>query len=106
MYRLQILIAEERRQLHEPGRRVLLEDPHDLIATGLAAEAPQRLEHRQIGLAGAVLLHALSPADAQQVRAVDPREKRVDQRRLADPRLAGHEDELSLPAHHLPQQLV
>jgi hypothetical protein len=37
---------------------------------------------------------------------VDLREKRVDQRRLADARLAGHEDELTLPAQHLPQQLV
>ena len=64
---------------------MLLEDVNELVAARVAAQAPQGLEHRQIGFAGAVLLHTLSATDAQGLHEADPGEKRFDQRRLPDP---------------------
>ena len=60
-----------------------------------AAEAPERVEHGQVRLGDAVLLGAL-PARHEHVAG--RRQERVDQRRLARPRLAGHDDDLALPA--------
>ena len=54
----------------------------------------------------AVLLHALSATDAQGLREADPGEKRFDQRRLPDPWLPRHEDELALAVQRPSQQLV
>ena len=85
---------------------MLPEDLDQLLAARRSPQSPQRLEHRQIGFAGAVLLHALPAADAQRVAFADLRQERLHQRRLADSRLAGHEHELPLPVERLLQPLV
>ena len=99
LHGLEIRVGEQRRQLNQPGRRMLLEDLHHLFAPGRATQSSERLEQRQVGFAGAVELHALPTTDAQRLVAVDLREKRFHQRGLADPRLPGHEDELPLAIH-------
>ena len=82
---------------------MLLEDLNELVAARVPAQAPERLEHRQVGFAGAVLLHTLSTTDAQGLHEADPGEKRFDQRRLPDPWLPRHEDELPLAIHRPPE---
>ena len=78
---------------------MLLEDLHDLFSPGRTTQSPERLEQRQIGLARSVELHALPTTDAQRQVAADLQEKLFHQRRLADPRLSGHEDQLPLAIH-------
>ena len=63
LHGLEFCVGDERRELHEPRRRMLLENAHDLVPAWLATQAAERLEHRQIGLARAVLLHALTMPD-------------------------------------------
>src|SRR5678815_2716098 len=75
---------------------MLLEDANERVALWLSAHPPECLEHRQIRLADAVLLHALSAADAESVDAAEPCQEGFDQRGLSDPRFAGDEDELPL----------
>jgi hypothetical protein len=94
-HRFQILVGEERGQLREPGGCVLLQDPHERVLRTLSPHAPKRLQHRQIRLAGAVLLDALPAADAEPVRIAELGEERLHQGGLADPRLAGDEHDLS-----------
>ena len=101
LHGLEIRVGQQRRQLGQPGRRMLLEDPHHLFAPGRTTQSSERLEQRQVGFAGAVELHALPTTDAQRLVAVDLREKLFHQRCLADPRLPGHEDQLP-PAIHGP----
>jgi hypothetical protein len=86
----------ERRLLRKRVQRVRELPQHPALRGRRAPQPPQRLEHGQVRLAGAVLRHALSPADAQSGRVGHTLEKSLDQRRLADPRLAGHEHELTL----------
>ena len=90
--RLELRIGGERRQLDEPGRRVPRQHARHVRALRGAAEAPERLEHRQIGLALAEVLHALAARrpDAARLRR---RDEGVHERGLADPRLARHEGE-------------
>jgi hypothetical protein len=95
LHRLQLVVGEQGRQLREPRRRILLEDPDERLPSRLATQAPERLEHRQIRLGGAVLLDALAAADAEPVGVAELGEERVDQRGLPDPGLAGHEDQLA-----------
>ena len=91
--RLDLRRAQERRELSEPGRRVPTEDFPRHTALGPAAHLVQRLDHGQVCLALAVLLHALSPTDDRAPqRAHEP----LDERGLADPRIAGQEHDLSL----------
>src|SRR4029453_16044413 len=101
----QPLVGGECRQRREPRRRMLLENGNDLAAPRFPAQAPERLEYWQIGLASAVLFDPLSATHAQGSPRSDLREKGLDQRRLPDARLAGHEHELPPPVHRLVQQL-
>ena len=65
---------------------------------GLLAEALQSVENRQVSLAGAVLLDALSMNLDYAAVLRQRLHKSFDQSSLADPRLAGDEDKLSLAA--------
>ena len=91
--RVAFLRGAEPRQLQQPGRR------HGAQQRGqvrvLAAQLGQRLQHRQIGLAGAVVLHALAARDGDVSEA---RHEVLDQRGLADARLAGDPDHRPLAA--------
>ena len=98
LHRLHVAVAQQPRQLLQPGRRMLLEHLDQLFAAGRSPQSSQRFQHRQIRFPGAVLLHALPAADAQRLRSADLGQERLDQRGLADPRLPGHEHELPLAA--------
>ena len=100
---LEIAVRQERRQLREPGRRVLLEGLDELLAPGRPAQSAERLEHGQVRLAGAVLLDALPSADSQPLAVADLREERLHQCCLPDARLPCHEHQLPLPAARLGQ---
>src|SRR5262249_35345476 len=56
------------------------------------------LEHRRIGLAGPVGLDTLALSDPDARVGGDALEEGLDDARLADARLAGHEDDLTLAA--------
>ena len=71
-----------------------------------APEPPQRLQDRQVGFAGAIVLHALPPGHPQAPVPGHLRQKGVHQRRLADAGLARHEAHLAHAAPHLRQPLV
>ena len=87
---------EDRRHLREPGRRVLAEVRDQVLAARLSAQLAEGGEDRQVRLACAEVLDALTATDeclADVRRAVD---ERVDQRGLADARLAADEDHAAL----------
>src|SRR5262245_42875752 len=84
--------VEEGRELGEPGRRVAAELIDERAATGIPCEACPRFEYRQVGFPGSVLLHRLAARDLRVASRCHPREKGVDQGRLADPGRPGHED--------------
>src|SRR5918993_5747845 len=75
---------------------MLSEERNDSIALGTLRQTRQSIQHRQVCLAGAILLEALA---ARHVRGALPGRlfnQSIDQRRLADPGLAGDEDDLTL----------
>ena len=86
----------QRRQLHQPHRRV---QPQDLDRRGVVpAQLPDRVEDRQIRFAHPVLGQAL-PAAEPAVRLAGHRAReRLQQRRLADAGLSRHEHHLALAA--------
>ena len=90
-------LREERRHLGEPGRRVPTEDVENPIPAGTAAHRRQRLQDRQVGLSGSVLLDALPAGDAKLVAGGGGGEEVAGQRRLADSRLSGEEQDLPRP---------
>ena len=89
-------IGVERRQLRHPRRRVPRQRVAQRSAARLAGERAQRFQHRQVGLALAVLLEALAARDADVAGGGDLLEEAVEHRRLADPRLAGDEHDRAL----------
>ena len=105
LHGFEVFVHQQRRQLHEPGRRELPEDVDNAVA-GRPPQSTERLQHRQIRLAGAVLFDALPARDANRPVAADPRQERLHQRGLADPRLAGDEHELPLAVRRAVQRCV
>ena len=85
---------------------MLLEDLHQALAPRGSPQSPEGFQHGEIRFPGPVLLHALPPADAQRIRFADFRQELLHQRRLADPRLSGHEHELSLAVQRRGQPRV
>ena len=63
LQRLALGGRQQRRQLDEPGRRVLPQQLDDARAVRRSAEPRQAVEHRQVRLAGAVLFEALAAGD-------------------------------------------
>ena len=94
LQRCAAVLADEPGHLHEPARRHAAQRLDEGRPAGAARERAERLEHRQVRLAAAEVVEALAARDAH--RRLDPREPRVDQRRLADAGLAGHEHHLAL----------
>ena len=105
LYRLHVVVRQQPRQLRQPCRRMLPEDLNQRFAPHPSPQTPERLEHRQVGLARAVLLHALAAADTERAALADLRQQRLHQRRLADPRLPCHEHQLPLPVERLIQPI-
>ena len=83
--------------------RLCASDLDDALAAALAAQPPERFEHRQVRLAGAAMLHALTMAD-QNLCAGRRRDEALDDRRLADPRLSRDEHDPPLAAARLREQ--
>ena len=88
--RLSFFRGAEPWQLQQPRRRHATQQRgrRSIIATQLG----QRLQHRKVRLTGSVVLHALAARDG---RAAQAAHEVLDQRGLADARLAGH-------PHHRP----
>ena len=87
-----LLRGAQPRQLQQPGGRDGAQQGRDRAVA--AAELPERFENRQVRLACTVLLDAL-PAGAG-----DPAQSRnevIDERRLADARVARNPDNRALP---------
>ena len=76
----------------------------DGVSVRPAAEARQRLEHRHVRLAGAVLLEAPAAGNRDLAVGFDLREEGLHERGLADARLARHEHDLPVPAERLVEQ--
>jgi hypothetical protein len=93
---LELRIRDQGGHLDEPRGRVTGEDRPHLRALRQTAEAPERLEERQIGLAGSEVLDALA-AGRSDAAAVERPHEGVDERRLADARLAGDEHDAPGP---------
>ena len=92
--RLELVVGEEPRHLCEPGRRLPGEQRDELLAARLAGEPAERLQHGQVRLPGAAVLDALAVRDERSRRRRRRRaDQALDDRRLADPRFAGDEDE-------------
>ena len=88
--------GEGPRQLQAPGGGVDPEHAEDSLSMGALQQGAEGIEPGQVGLAGAVQLHA-APAGGDETRIAPARaaEEGVGQGRLADPRLAGEEDDLA-----------
>ena len=91
--RLELVVGEEPRHLCEPGRCLPGEQRDELLAARLAGEPAERLQHGQVRLSGAAVLDALAVSDERLRRRPGSRRQVLDDGRLADPRLAGDEDE-------------
>ena len=89
------------RRAQHPAGRVLAKRGLDRRTVGSATEAGDRFEHRHVRLAAAVLLDALATRHPKSGfgRTTHLSERHVDERRLADPRLARDEAHLAAPAH-------
>jgi hypothetical protein len=88
--------THQRRHLRKPARGDARHHVDDRLRARLAAQSGQRVQDREIGLAGAVELDALAARDAFAVPPGDG-EERLDERRLADPGLPGDEHHSPLP---------
>src|SRR5262249_50509182 len=106
LHPFELVVGQQRRQLREPCRRVLLQDADERVAARLASHASDRLEHRKIRLARTILLNALPPPDTDALHVPELRKERFDERRLPDPGFTRHEDEPSLAADCRPEEPV
>ena len=73
------------------------EQADDRLPAWLPAQPSHGLEERQVGLARSVGLDASPLGDAQAIAAARLGQEPLDEGRLADPGLAGHEDDLPGP---------
>ena len=94
--------TEEPWHLHQPGGRMLPQEGDQPVAPSLAAEPAEGIEQRQIWFLSPVRLDALASRDPDARVGGDALEKGLDHPRLADARLAGHEDDLS---HAAPRRI-
>ncbi|MNN25921.1 hypothetical protein D3C81_1394130 [compost metagenome] len=91
--RVSLLRGAQPRQLQQPGRR---HGAHQRRQGRVAAaQIGQRLQHRQVRLAGAVVLHAMAACAGNAAKAG---EEMLDQRGLANPRFSGKPEHCTLPA--------
>jgi hypothetical protein len=91
-----VLGVEQSRQLHKPTWSVALQAFNTALTARSSTEPRSGFQKWQIGFAWTVLLHALAGSDTDISAAADLRQKRVDQRRLANPRLPCNKHDLTL----------
>src|SRR5918994_3593240 len=75
---------------------MLSEERDDPFALGTLRQTRQSIQHRQVGLAGAVLLETLASRHVRRALLDSVFNQSIDQRRLADPGLAGDENDVTL----------
>ena len=89
---------QNRGHLGEPRRSVLAEQAGDRLPSWLAAQAGHGFQQRQVGLARPMSLDASTLGDSKPIATLAASAKNsLDGRRLPDPGLAGHEDDLPIP---------
>ena len=98
LQRVSVARVEEPRHLHEPGGRVSAQERDEPIARAPAAEPGESVQHGQIRLARPVRLDALPLRDPHARIGGDALEEGLDDRGLADARLAGQERDLASAA--------
>lgn len=81
----------------------MAEQAGDRLPSRLTAQAGQGFEEWQVGLARAMSLDASPLGDAQPIAIRCLRQEHLDEGRLPDPGLAGHEDDLPGPVRGLLQ---
>jgi hypothetical protein len=94
-----ITVAEQPRQLRQPGRRDATQQAGQIGAMRQSGEAFGGFEHRHVWLARSELLDTTTAADPHRRGGSEEcigGEERFDERRLADPGRARHEDDLAL----------
>ena len=75
---------------------MLSEERDDPFALWTLRQTRQSIQHRQVCLAGAVLLETLPSRHVRRALLGRVVNQRIDQRRLADPGLAGDKNDLTL----------
>ena len=98
LQRVSVARVEEPRHLHEPGGRVSAQERDEPIGRAPAAEPGEGVKHREVRLARAVRLDALSLRDPHARIGRHAVEEGVDDRRLADAGLARQERDLTSAA--------
>src|ERR1700730_14252243 len=78
---------------------MLAQARHEAIAVRVPAQPAQRLQQRTIGFAYPIVIDALTTPHGDVLRGRDLCDKRIDERRLANPRFPDAEPDLS---HALP----
>ena len=95
--------VEEARNLGQPAGRVLFENLLQPDPAGSSREMVESREHGQVRLARPEMLDALALSDPATASAGHLSQKRRDQRRFADARLSGQEDQLAISSECLLQ---
>jgi hypothetical protein len=100
----ELVVVEEPGHLGKPRRRLLCEQAQQRLRAGLASEPSERFQHGQVRLAGAAVLDALTVCDQESALRGRVGEETLDDRRLADPGLAGHERQPPLTGARIGEQ--
>src|SRR5215207_2914980 len=85
---------------------MLSEERDDPFALWTLRQPRQSIQHRQVGLAGAVLLQTLASRHVRRALLGRVVNQRIDQRRLADPGLARDENDLTLAGRRALEPLL
>lgn len=91
-------LIDEGRHLEQPGGRLPAQEREERRSLRPGYKASKGLEHREVGLPGAVLFQTLPTPDPKALGVRDVRQEGFYQGGLADPRLPGHEHHLAPPA--------
>ena len=95
--------TEQPGHLHQPGRRLLAQQGHETLALRGTAEVPQRLQHRQVGFPGAVVLDTLAMRYPQRRLGHGLHHKCLHDCRFTNARLSRDKDDLPCPLLRLRQ---
>jgi hypothetical protein len=97
--------AKKSRHLRQPRRRLVAKRLEQFGTIGAAAKLLQTLDQRHEGFVGSKQFVAAT-AQHPKAKPSEPLHRHVDQRRLADPRLAGDEDDLPVARQGLLHQAL
>jgi hypothetical protein len=98
--------GEQRWHLHQPARRVLAQQQHDLGTAWPPTESCQSLQDWQIGFPSAIVVDALAMAYPDVFRHAQVRHKAVNQGSFANTRFTCDKPHLSFPLERPGEPLV